>query len=48
MKSNILAAPLLGALFLGILGTGAVADPVTHQGMTLSDAYIRALSLIHI
>lgn len=43
MKSNILAAPLLGALFLGILGTGAVADPVTHQGMTLSDAYIRAM-----
>ncbi|MFH5774505.1 copper chaperone PCu(A)C [Paracoccus sp. NGMCC 1.201697] len=43
MKSNILAAPVLGALFLGILGAGAVADPITQKGLTISDAYIRAM-----
>lgn len=43
MKSNMLAAPLLGMLFVGAPGTGAVADPVMQQGLTLSEAYIRAM-----
>ncbi|REF68625.1 MULTISPECIES: copper chaperone PCu(A)C [Paracoccus] len=42
MKSRILAAPMLGALFLGLLAASASADPVTH-GDLLSDGYVRAM-----
>ncbi|MDS9470264.1 copper chaperone PCu(A)C [Paracoccus sp. MBLB3053] len=40
MKFNILAAPMLGALFLGLCGAAAVADPARPA---VSEAYIRAM-----
>ncbi|MDQ7261113.1 copper chaperone PCu(A)C [Paracoccus sp. PS-1] len=43
MKSRILAAPMLGALFLGFLAASASADPVTHGDLLLSDGYVRAM-----
>lgn len=43
MKSRTLAAPMLGALFLGLLASSAVADPVTQGDLVLSDSYVRAM-----
>ncbi|KGJ08845.1 copper chaperone PCu(A)C [Paracoccus versutus] len=43
MKSRILAAPMLGALFLGLLAASASADPVAHGDLLLSDGYVRAM-----
>lgn len=43
MKSRILAAPMLGALFLGLLGAAVSADPLSQGDLVLSQGYVRAM-----
>ncbi|WP_199261830.1 copper chaperone PCu(A)C [Paracoccus binzhouensis] len=43
MKSRILAAPMLGALFLGLFGATASADSLSHGDLALSGSYVRAM-----
>lgn len=43
MTSRTLSAPLLGALFLGLIASHAHAQPAEPQHIHLSDAYIRAM-----
>lgn len=43
MKYRTLAVPMPGELFLGLLASSAVAEPVSQGNLVLSDSCIRAM-----